>query len=245
MTSLDKENPCHIIDVVPQRNTIKIYVEDAYYHVYNRGVEKRNIFLDESDYKFFLHLLKLYLSPDNSRIPSALMTRRDLVRPRAASQVADEVKLIAYCLIPNHFHLLIKQKTTSGMTKLMRKVSTTYAMYFNEKYDRVGSLFQGPYKAVLIDSEHYLLHLSRYIHLNPVELIELTGRNPVSYPYSSYSYYLGRKSAPWIDPYPVLSYFATGEGTPLKRFNSYEEFVASYQEDPANVLGRLTLEETE
>ncbi len=239
MAPLDKENPCHIIGVVPQCHTIKTYVEDAYYHVYNRGVEKRNIFLDESDYKFFLHLLKLYLSPNNAHIPHVLVTRRNLVRPRAVSQVADEVKLVAYCLMPNHFHLLIKQKTINGMTKLLRKVSTTYAMYFNEKYNRVGSLFQGPYKAVLIDSEHYLLHLSRYIHLNPVEL---TGRNPVSYPYSSYSYYLRQKPAPWVDPFPVLAYFATGAGTLLKRFNSYEEFVASYREDPANVLGRLTLE---
>ena len=161
---------------MPARNTIKIYAADCYYHVYNRGVEKREIFLDEQDYSMFLHLLKLYLSPKELEEP---LTRRDLVRARLAQSVGDEVKLVAFCLMPNHFHLLLKQSTKTGMIKLMRKLSTTYAMYFNDRYNRVGTLFQGPYKAIAIDTEPYLLHLSRYIHLNPIELTRrdlVTGR---------------------------------------------------------------------
>ncbi|MDP2363079.1 MAG: transposase [Ignavibacteria bacterium] len=226
---------------MPARNTIKTYAEDTYYHIYNRGVEKRNLFLDENDYLLFLHLLKIYLSSPQ-KTDSPLVTRRDLVRPRPARSLSEEVRLSAYCLMPNHFHLLLLQKTKDGMTKLMRKISTTYAMYFNEKYDRVGTLFESPYKAIGIDSEHYLLHLSRYIHLNPTELTKLTRRDLVSYPYSSYAYYLGKKHAGWLNPSPVLSYFHSGGKSILKGVPSYQEFVESYQSDPAEVLGSLTLE---
>ena len=221
---------------MPARNTIKIYAADCYYHVYNRGVEKREIFLDEQDYSMFLHLLKLYLSPKELEEP---LTRRDLVRARLAQSVGDEVKLVAFCLMPNHFHLLLKQSTKTGMIKLMRKLSTTYAMYFNDRYNRVGTLFQGPYKAIAIDTEPYLLHLSRYIHLNP---IELTRRDLVSYDYSSYPYYLGRKSADWLDPTPILAYFESNKN-PLLKNNSYGECGEDLSVDTADLLGNLALEE--
>lgn len=222
--------------VVPARNTIKIYAEDTYYHAYNRGVEKRDIFLDDQDYRTFLHLLKIYLSP---RQATPLLTRSNLVRPRPAQSIRKEVKLIAYCLMPNHFHLLLKQKTKEGMVKLMRRIATTYVMYFNERYQREGALFQGTYKAIGIDFESYLLHLSRYIHRNPAEL---TRSNLVNYPYSSYPYYLGKKHAEWVDPQPVLSYFHSEGPTLGKKISSYQDFVESYREDPAEILGLLTLE---
>lgn len=221
---------------MPAKNRVKFFAEDSFYHAYNRGVEKRNIFLDDSDYAVFLHLLKIYLSPANT----PQLTRSNLVRPRPIQDVADEIKLIAFCLMPNHFHLLLKQRSREGMTRLVRKVSTTYAMYFNERYKRVGSLFQGTYRAVLVNSENYLLHLSRYIHLNS---LELTGSNPVSYPYSSYPYYLGKKHAAWVDPKPILSYFhAAAKNKALEGVSSYQDFVEAYQEDPAEVLGSLTLD---
>lgn len=224
---------------MPAINTVKTFVEDAFYHVYNRGVEKRDIFLDDHDYQMFLHLLKLYLSPQPEDDQNRL-TRNNLVRLRPAQSVAREVKLIAYCLMPNHFHLLLKQITRTGMTKLMRKLATAYAMYFNSKYTREGTLFQGIYKAIHIDSEYYLLHLSRYIHLNPQAL---TRNILVTYPYSSYAHYLGKKHAEWVDPAPVLSYFSS-EGTKLlKTANTYKEFVEAYKADPKEVLGRLALDE--
>lgn len=223
---------------MPARNTIKIYAENAYYHVYNRGVEKRDIFLDDQDYRTFLHLLKIYLSPPDKSAPA--LTRSNLVRPRPAQSISEEVKLIACCLMPNHFHLLLKQHSRDGMVKLMRRIATTYVMYFNERYQREGALFQGTYKAIGIDYEYYLLHLSRYIHLNPQAL---TRSNLVSYPYSSYPYYLGRKHAEWIDPAPVLSYFSSEGNKLLKTANSYKDFVESYRADPHEVLGRLALDE--
>jgi putative transposase len=226
---------------MPARNVRKTYAKDAYYHVYNRGVEKRKIFLDEQDHKLFLHLLKIYLSPleDGKPLPA---TRSNLVRLRPAQSIGDEVKLIAYCLMPNHFHLLLKQQSRVGMTKLMRKLATTHAMYFNEKYKREGSLFQSTYKAVHIDSENYLLHLSRYIHLNPLELKGVTLKGLSNYPYSSYPVYLGRKNTKWLDPTPILSYFTSNNRMGTKGTAHYQDFVEDSDTDSATMLGSLTLE---
>ncbi len=182
---------------MPAKHLVKQYVTGGYYHIFNRGVEKRKIFLDEQDYKTFLSFLKLYLEPRISK-PKDLKEAKLLKR-----SLAKEAKLLAYCLMPNHFHLLLKQETLNGMTKLTRAISTNYAMYFNTKYERVGPLFQGNYKAVLVDSEEQLLHLSRYIHLNPVEIT----KNFKDYPYSSFGDYIGKRATKWVDPKLILSYF--------------------------------------
>lgn len=213
---------------MPAKNTVKQFIENGYYHVYNRGVEKRNIFLDKQDYAVFLNYLKKYLDPILGSDP--LWKRKSLYQ---------EVELLAFCLMPNHFHLLIKPLTLTGLTKLMRAVCTNYVMYFNAKYERVGGLFQGKYKAALILDEPYLLHLSRYIHLNPYG-----GSDPlIDYPYSSYGYYLGKRSSAWIKPDEILAFFKTAQKTSLKDCLSYESFVEDYKEDPEEFLGELTLEE--
>jgi putative transposase len=239
---------------MPHKHSVKIYVEDGHYHVYNRGVEKRNIFSDDQDYRVFLHLLKHYLSPKGKpeQHPLDSLTNVTLIRPRPLPKLDKEVKLLAYCLMPNHFHLLIKQKTKSGMPKLLRGLSTTYAMYFNKRHDRVGYLFQGNYKAVLIKKDPYLLHLSRYIHLNPKKM---TGHRPgepparrgptpvTKYKYSSYPYYLGKKKASWVKPKFILSYFDTSRGEPhLNKYLSYQEFVEINEEDPKEALGHFSID---
>src|SRR3989338_7112279 len=125
---------------MPSKNTVKLFVEDGYYHVYNRGVEARTVFLDDNDYLMFLYFLKYYLEepqPDDIK-----QLKRSLRK---------KVSLLCYCLMPNHYHLLLKQFTRDGMTRLVRAVSTNYACYFNVRYQRVGSLFQGIYKAALVD----------------------------------------------------------------------------------------------
>lgn len=229
---------------MPQKNRYKIYAKNSYYHAYNRGVEKREIFLDEEDYFVFLHLLKYYLSPSNQNLihPSKDLNKYKVIRPRPLINLSKEVDLLAFCLMPNHFHLLIKQSSLDGMTKLLRGLLTTYSMYFNKRYDRVGHLFQGHYKAVMIMDDPYLLHLSRYIHLNPTEL-SVTGSDPVSYPYSSYQYYLGMKKAVWIRPEFILKYFDSSKMLPnLRKYPSYKEFVEGNPEDPCEVLGTLTIE---
>lgn len=189
---------------MPGKNIVKEFAEDNYYHIYNRGVEKRVIFQDEQDYRVFLGLLKKYLTGENNN-----PNNRHRIQ-----KLGDEVQLIAYCLMPNHFHLLLYQKDKLGITKLMRRVSTGYAMYFNDRYNRVGSLFQGNYKASLINKDDYLQHISRYIHLNP--------KNYKEWPYSSLSHYIGNKSLPWVTTKQILELFDNNK-------QAYLEFVEDYE----------------
>lgn len=207
---------------MPAKNTVKQFVIDGYYHIYNRGVEKRDIFLDEQDYLVFLSYLKQYLKQEKGSDPHTL---------------ALEIDLIAFCLMPNHYHLLVKQKTINGITKLTRAVCTNYVMYFNKKYDRVGTLFQGKYKAALVDNDSYILHLSRYIHLNPYP-----GSDPKSYPYSSYSYYLGDKKANWLRFEDIRKNFKTAKRIGPNDYFSYQSFVEDFQINAKEQFGHLTLD---
>lgn len=220
---------------------MKIYLEGGYYHLYNRGVEKRDIFLDEQDYKVFLHFLKQYLSPSELPVFSSTgPTGVTPVRSRPIKSVYGFVKLLAYSLMPNHFHLLVKQENKDGITQLMNRIGTNYGMYFNKHYERVGPLFQGVYKAVLVESEEQLLHLSRYIHLNPFELENKSFDRLVDYPYSSYGDYLGIRDTKWISPAEILSYFKTRKRVGKVDYFSYQSFVEDYKEEYE--LGSLALE---
>lgn len=187
------------------RNTIREFVADNYYHVYNRGVEKRLIFLDDVDYGMFLAQFKKYLIGE----------KEDNKNRHKYTPLGDEVQLLSYCLMPNHFHLLLYQTSNDGIEKLMRRVMTGYAMYFNNRYNRVGSLFQGRYKASRINADAYLQHISRYIHLNP--------KNYLEWPYSSMNYYRWDTPAPaWLNTDHILSIFGSRE--------EYCEFVDQYQD---------------
>ncbi|HSW37439.1 MAG TPA: transposase [Candidatus Saccharimonadales bacterium] len=174
---------------MPSRNSLKEYIPEAHYHVYNRGVEKRVIFLDDQDYIVFLGLLKKYLTGENGNKGNR----------HKFDNLGNELELLAYCLMPNHFHLLFYQVSEDAITKLMRRVITGYAMYFNSRYGRVGGLFQGRYKASQITADAYLHHISRYIHLNPADYKK--------WPYSSYSSYTGSKSTQWLKPGRILDIF--------------------------------------
>ncbi|EKD85788.1 MAG: Transposase, partial [uncultured bacterium] len=157
---------------MPAKNAIKLYLENGYYHLYNRGVEKRKIFLDEQDYSVFLSYLKEYLLPKNEKElqerlsdPSASSKEKDkILKLLRMNNFSDEIALLSYCLMPNHFHFFVKQKNPNIIDKFMNSLCTRYTMYFNKKYERVGSLYQGVYKAVLLTTEAQFLHLSRYIH---------------------------------------------------------------------------------
>lgn len=222
---------------MPSKNIVKTYVEDGYYHIYNRGIEKRKIFLDDQDCKTFLDYIKLYLSPiEELKSQNQVGFRLYRFIPL---NLSSEVELIAFALMPNHIHLLVKQNTKDGMVKFMHRLATSYVMYFNKKYDRIGSLFQNRYKAVLIESEPYLLHLSRYIHLNPVKL----NLQRVNFrDYSSYPYYLIQKEASWVKPSEILNYFQSAQMKKPNDIFSYQSFVEDYNQESANILGDLTLE---
>jgi len=221
---------------MPSRNTRKEYRENSFYHVYNRGVEKRTIFQDDQDYAIFLYLLKYFLSPGQKDIihPLVGLQGYQVKRPRPMTTLFGQVELHAFCLMPNHFHLFIRQISDHGMSELMQKIMTTYSMYFNKRYERVGHLFQGRYKAVMVDSGEYLLHLSRYIHENPLELPGMTRPGLVSYPYSSYAYYLREKHAFWLNVDYVLNFFSEKQ--------TYQDFVEDIDINSKNTLGKLVID---
>ncbi len=222
---------------MPARNVVKTYLENSYYHIYNRGIEKRTIFLDESDCAVFLFYLKLYLQPKLDLIQDINVNPKRKLR-FLLSNLSEEVVLVSFCLMPNHIHLLVKQITANGITKLMRRLMTAYVMYFNKKYDRVGPLFQNKYKACIIDSDQYLLHLTRYIHLNPTYIhseIDFTK-------YTSYANFLGLKRASWLNPDDILQYFAgNSEAVPQ---NEYKKFVDDFNQNSEEILGPLLLEDS-
>jgi putative transposase len=189
---------------MPSRNLEKIYLPDTYYHVYNRGVNKRRIFLDDEDYRVFLNLFKRYLSNE----PQFDNKHREY------PWLHDDIELLAFCLMPNHFHLLVYQVSDKAMTALLRGVCTAYTGYFNKKYARVGHLFQDRFKASMITTDGYLQHISRYIHLNP--------REYTTWSYSSYAYYTQNKSAEWLQPGKIIELFPST--------SAYAEFVADYKD---------------
>ena len=209
---------------MPARNVVKTYVKDGYYHVYNRGVEKRNIFLDEQDYRVFLNILKeALLSPTElvkhkKQVTFKGVTFKGLMHP--PKNFYERIELLAYCLMPNHFHFLLKQCEERSMHQFLHSICTRYVIYFNKKYTRVGALFQNAYKAVLISDEPYLLHVSRYIHRNPQSYTE-----DLENAYSSYGEYLGIRKTEWVKTDLILSFFQYGKLPLLKQVNSYQEFV--------------------
>lgn len=204
---------------MPAKNIIKEFAPECYYHLYNRGVAKQKIFLDEEDYKVFLSYLKLYLV-----LPS-LQGRTLKVPPsHILKNFFEEIKLLAYCLMPNHFHLFLWQKEINTITNFMRSLCTKFSIYFNKKYKRVGPLFQGRYKAVMVTSESQYVYLSKYIHRNPLPI--LPSRTDLEgYKYSSYGNYLGSFNQPWVDTGEILSYFSK-----IKSAESYKKFVEEVDE---------------
>lgn len=226
---------------MPRKNSIKIYVKDGFYHVYNRGVEKRTIFEDEQDYKVFLSYLKYSLSPPPKpeKITKVFTLQGSPFKgmPKMPKNFQNKIELLAFCLMPNHFHLILKQIDNDSLKSFMMSLITRYSMYFNKKYDRVGSLFQGIYRAVLVTDEPYLLHLSRYVHLNPSEFT----KDLIS-AYSSYADYLGLRKTEWLNPNIILEQFNNKVGIEFKKVNSYKDFVEKYKQEDKLILGNLSID---
>ena len=170
---------------MPSKNSVKTYISSSYYHIYNRGVRKSNIFLQDADFKYFTNLMKRYLLP------------ADQIQNRPPyPNFHNCIELQAYCLMNNHFHLLIFQENERDIEKFMRSLMTAYGIYYNKRYKSSGYVFQGNYRAVLIDSDPYLLHISRYIHRNPKQF--------ETYMHSSYQSFTHKNSNGWLRPDRLL-----------------------------------------
>ena len=166
---------------MPAIHSVKLNLKDAFYHVYNRGTNKKLIFKDLNDYRYFIKLLNRYLS---KTLPILDKYTNKITQTPNIRYIGNKLEIHAYCLMPNHIHFLLKQLEIDGMKSFMARLSISYAMYFNKKYNSSGRLFQGIYKARLIKSQTGLNNITQYIHENP---IELTGK--MNYQWSSYKYY--------------------------------------------------------
>ncbi len=178
------------------------FVPNEYYHIYNRGNSKQKIFNDEEDYERFMKLLFLSNGNNNFKI---YFIKSDFIYDFDRGE--QYVDIGAYCLMPNHFHILITQTENGSISKFMQKLTTAYSMYYNKKYERTGSLFEGKFKSQHAGSDRYLKYLFSYIHLNPLKLLDTKWKEVgvknitkaldflKNYKYSSYKDYLNEKKA--------------------------------------------------
>ena len=189
------------------------FITDEVYHVYCRGVEKRQIFMKGKDYLRAIHDLFEFNDTHPAQSFYNHVNKSSEVRlQKMESRIKRElmVEILCFCFMPNHYHLLLRQKIEGGITEFMRKFGTGYTNFFNIKYNRVGPLFQGKFKAVHVVRQAHLLYLPHYIHLNPLDLSmpewrekrirNIYGALKVleNYRWSSYLDYWGKKNFPSI-----------------------------------------------
>ena len=191
------------------------------YHVLNRGVDKRKIFLDEEDYFRFIHDLFEFNDADlvNNALYRFHRQSKVVGRPYIKKKRKMLVDILVFCLMPNHYHLLLASRGDNGIPRFMHKMNGVYARYFNEKYKRRGALFEGGYKSVAVKTDAHFIHLPYYIHLNPLDLIAPEWRNRElrdykealkflgSYRWSSHLDYAGIKNFPSVTQREFLTKF--------------------------------------
>ncbi|CAN5707421.1 hypothetical protein BH23PAT2_BH23PAT2_09800 [soil metagenome] len=198
---------------MPSRNIARLDASDSYYHVYSRGINKSAVLLDTADKDYFLYLLSRHLSKEQT------ISTKGYLYPHFRGKL----ELLSFCLMDNHFHLLFYQHEKGAISEMMQSVLTAYTAYYNRRHSRKGPLFESRFKSSIIDNDAYLIHISRYIHLNP--------RYWRRYPYSSFRHIEKAIEPSWLQSEKVL----------LQHNNSrvsYESFVADY-EDHKNMLSRL------
>jgi|SRR3989344_5276178 len=198
-------------------------VTGEYYHVFNRGVARQPTFLDNHDYKQAILSLSYYqfVNPPTklSRYKSLPKAEKDSLLEKLNTSGPKWIQIISFVFMPNHFHFLLKQNSDNGISKFVGQFSNSYTRYFNIRHSRPGSLFQGPFKAVHVESEEQLLHLSRYLHLNPYVSSVVKKDKLAAYPWSSYPDYLQGKSR-LIDMAPIMHRF--------KSPTDYQSFVSNH-----------------
>lgn len=225
---------------MPRRHIV--FATDHVYHILNRGVAKAPIFRHNKEYQRFLNLLSYYqiaeVSLSYSRYKQMSKSMREKHYKIITQSGSCLVDIFAFCFMPNHFHLLLKQTYKNGIHLLLRKIQNGYAKYVNFRHQRVGPLFQSMFKAIRVETDEQLLHVSRYIHLNPTTSYLVTREELKSFRLSSLPYYLGEIKSDLVTTTPVLSLAG-------KR-SKYQEFVfdqVDYQRKLSQIE-HLALEQT-
>lgn len=214
-------------------------VTGEFYHVFNRGIDHQPVFRSKRDYEQASLGLSYYRF---AKPPFKLSRFKNLSHDEKNNVLASFgknsdalVKIISFVLIPNHFHFLLQQNEDKGISTFLSKFTNSYTRYFNLKNKRVGDLFQGVFKAIRVETEEQLLHLSRYIHLNPLVSFVVKEKNFLSYPWSSLPDYLqGKSSLCWIEP--VLANFSSPK--------EYKDFILNHADYAKQLekIKHLTLE---
>lgn len=202
------------------------------YHVINRGVASQPTFINHSYYKraieTFLYYQNQNLSLRYSYFIRQTQNKRSEILDSLRQQSDLLVEIIAYCLMPNHYHLLLRQIKDDGISIFMSKFANSYTKFFNTKNTRIGPVFQGKFKSVLIESDNQLLHVSRYIHLNPFTSSLVKDINNLhQYQYSSYPEYINQNSNNFCQKDIILNYF--------KAKNSYLNFTRDHSDHQRNL----------
>lgn len=207
---------------MPHRKTP--FISGEYYHIVNRSVGRMPIFSGERETTLFLEAAQFYHQLHPPTRFSIYRTSRDRFPINLDRRL---VAIISYCLMPNHFHLLLRQEEEEGIKLFIQKLSNSFAHYYAVKHKSRGHVFQGNFHAVHIESDEQLVHVSRYIHLNPVTayLVE----RPEDYPFSSYRIFLGKEVVSFVDSSPVLSHFSSRE--------AYRRFVMDQKDYQRKLAG--------
>jgi putative transposase len=184
----------------------KNFTSGNIFHIYNRGNNKEKIFFDEQDYRAFLFRLGLCLGFTEEELKKEKLTAIPYSRIRITNSDKNNFKLHAFCLMPNHFHLMIEQVGEIPISKLVSKLCTSYAMYINKKYKRVGHIFQDQFKAVLMEDNSQLMWTSAYIHMNPVK--DKIEKHPAEYLWSSYTDYTTKRNLPFVNKELLMGTFS-------------------------------------
>ncbi|MFC1627268.1 transposase [Patescibacteria group bacterium] len=198
-----------------QRN----FKPNTYHHIFNRGGFQHKIFRKKADYETFIDILKYYLR--YPKLNSLSKLSKIKLEKAKNKKTPKPYTLLTYCLMPNHFHLLLFQKESSPtLSNLLQKVSVTYSMYFQHKYKHSGALFQGRFKSVKVFDDEQLLYLTKYIHLNPAKT---EGSVPTDYPYSSLADYLqlNKTVKDWLDSQTILKIFFSNSPNPQEDYLSF------------------------
>ncbi len=223
----------------------KPFAENEYYHVYSRGVEKRKIFLNTRDHDRFIALLYIMNQDESFRMDNFLRdNHNDLINIFKEKRAKTLVSILGYCLMPNHFHLILYEHTEGGISKFMGKLLTAYSMYFNTKYERSGPLLTRPFRSEHLSNESQFMWIFSYVHLNPLSIIYKKWKEEgikhkkeakeflEKYQFSSYQDFLGynRPESAIIDLSCIPEYIKNMEID----FETQEEIF--YEKDPIEQL---------
>jgi putative transposase len=191
------------------------------YHVFNRSMERKPVFTSKKEYFRALTTVDFYhFANPPLKLSKALILEKEK-RIEFFRQLRNQgqqlVEILSYCLMPNHFHFLLRQQLDNGISRFLSNFANSYTRYFNTKYQRTGALFQGIFKAVRIENDEQLVHVSRYIHLNPVLSFLVNEENLEEYLWSSLPEFLDIEKREICSTGPILSFFSSK--------NKYREFV--------------------